>query len=489
MKLNQFIWDNYKESTAGNEAISFFEKGSFVDVMARYIDEKNKSLEFYGDIIHDFIDSECQSMQNLSCRKVFDYFISKGLTGKDEEGEFIIIDKGDFNLFLDIIEPFSFFLYDLFPDYFFPYFFQSQFQRLQKICDVFEIDLPVVPLRKQKKDRLYYYLNLCDAFQEFRQENNLTPFELCAFLYDFAPKFIEIQHPQHLPAPSNIWLCGGAKSDYTDLIEADKETTYFWQGNEDTRKGDIIIMYCLSPRSSIEFVCRATSNGIRDPFFHYYGSITLGQIKHIKPIHISELKTDKHLGKLPIIRKNLQGVNGTQINNKDYHRILELLEEKRQDISSLPKMERINFEFNTSCRNEKNVEEKIVEPFLRQLGFNTEDWVRQLSVRMGRGERNYPDYVFLPITEKGYEKGRMILETKFNIKNNKEWEDTFQQAHSYALRLEASKIIICDKDYFWIYIKENGSFDRTKYLNFHWEEIKDIDIFNKIRQLIGKEFL
>ena len=108
---------------------------------------------------------------------------------------------------------------------------------------------------------------------------------------------------------------------------------------------------------------------------------------------------------------------------------------------------------------------------------------------MGRGERNYPDYVFFAETKKGYEKGKMLLETKFFIKNNKELEDTFQQAHSYALRLKSEKLVICDKDIIMIYERHNDSFDRTKYLKFNWQEVNNPDTFNKIKSKIGKEFL
>lgn len=108
---------------------------------------------------------------------------------------------------------------------------------------------------------------------------------------------------------------------------------------------------------------------------------------------------------------------------------------------------------------------------------------------MGRGERNYPDYVFFAETNKGYEKAKMLLETKFVIKNNRDLEETFQQAHSYALRLESQKIVICDKDFIWIYSRKNDSFDRTKYLKFNWQEINNPDIYNQIKKLIGKDFI
>ncbi|WP_144281592.1 restriction endonuclease subunit R [Chryseobacterium echinoideorum] len=493
MELNKFIWNNYKESKDGQEIINFFKYKEYYEILSKFIDEKNKDLEDYNNILNIFLycDLEFDESKNVGERgkKLFNYFIENGLILKDEKGEFSYFEKEEFDFLLDIIEPYSLYLFDAIPDYFFPYFFKLEFTKLQKICDTFNINIPKVPLKKFKKERLNYYIELCDIFLEFRTINNLTKFEFCAFLYDFAPKYIGFEEIKDLPEPTNIWLCGAAKDDYSYLLKATSKTTYFWQGNEDTKRGDIIVMYCLSPQSNIEFICRAVNDGIRDPFFHYYGSITLGNIHKIQPIHISQIKTDEHLKNIAIVKKNLQGVNGTQISNEDYKRILYLLEEKGENTLRLPKISTIDFKVNLDCRNERDVEIKIVEPFLHKLNYFENDWIRQLSVRMGRGERNYPDYVFFAETRKGYEQAKMLLETKFIIKNNRDLEETFQQAHSYALRLEAQKIVICDKDFIWIYSRKNNSFDRTKYLKFNWHEINNPDIYSQIKKIIGKDFI
>ena len=102
---------------------------------------------------------------------------------------------------------------------------------------------------------------------------------------------------------------------------------------------------------------------------------------------------------------------------------------------------------------------------------------------MGRGERNYPDYSFFTSGEKGYEKSKMIIEAKFYIKTNKDLEETFRQAHSYAMRLEASTIMLCDKNSIWIYLKNASGFDRTKYFKKYWKELENVDEFNKLKEI------
>lgn len=38
--------------------------------------------------------------------------------------------------------------------------------------------------------RLAYYMSICETFQDFRINYNMNPYELYAFIYDFAPKYI-----------------------------------------------------------------------------------------------------------------------------------------------------------------------------------------------------------------------------------------------------------------------------------------------------------
>ena len=75
-------------------------------------------------------------------------------------------------------------------DFFFkPYFYRSKFQLLTQIADTFGFELPEVPLKIQK--RIKILLKLCELFHIIQIENEMTAYEFCAFLYDFAPKYIQ----------------------------------------------------------------------------------------------------------------------------------------------------------------------------------------------------------------------------------------------------------------------------------------------------------
>ena len=158
---------------------------------------------------------------------------------------------------------------------------------------------------------------------------------------------------------------------------------------------------------------------------------------------------------------------------------------KGGDVTDLPHLYSHTFEQNKTLTNEREVELELIEPLLFKLGFTAADWVRQLPVRMGRGERNFPDYTFLTDKTKNYEKASMLLESKFWIKNNRELEETFKQVWSYGQRLNAKILIIADKDAIWIYVKTKDSFDRTKYTKKFWKELENPDNFSQIKRLIG----
>lgn len=75
-----------------------------------------------------------------------------------------------------------------------------------------------------------YYWELCEVFYRFRIENQLSPAELCAFLYDYAPNFIS-KEKTDIPQPAQAWFIGGK----TAPIESTLDFT-FWQANPETQK-------------------------------------------------------------------------------------------------------------------------------------------------------------------------------------------------------------------------------------------------------------
>lgn len=254
MKFNQYLWNLYKNSPEGKAVIS-----SFSD-RKEWIDEE-QLLEHYNPSIKDYFNKEiiCEILEDFWCYKVSDIesteypsldkaegiyeeIISTGLRIEDEE----VLKIGDFNLMLEYIPFLSMELNYLLGEYFFPYLYIDRFYELKKLADYFEIELPPIPKKPDYKNRCMYYWELCKVFYYFRIGNNLTPNELSAFMYDYAPNLLHTEEKSEIPQPSQAWFIGGLIKGY-----GEQWTTGFWQSNQETKKGDILIHYETAPISAI----------------------------------------------------------------------------------------------------------------------------------------------------------------------------------------------------------------------------------------------
>jgi hypothetical protein len=495
MAFNAYVWNLYKNSPGGQAAIALFSEIDPEKLADAYMPTRAMSSEEVAGWVmdfHDFVVSPVlpERLVPKDGPAFFSRLVEAGIRMEFPDDEPFSLQAADGLTWLTFLEPLSIWLYDRFPDVFKPYFFKHQFRMLLNIADSFGISLPEVPARRNKIGRIQYYGQVCEAWSTFQQVCGMTAAECCAFLYDFAPAFLRQAVSPELPQPSQVWMVGGNKAggDFSFLDDPQSNQTSFWQGNEETRRGDILVMYCLSPRSYIHSIWRAMTDGVADPFFYYYSNIYIGEGKIISPIHLNELKAHPVFSEHPLVRKNLHGVNGYPLTAGEYQELLLLLEKKATDTTQLPQLYRYATDA-VLCANEREVEQKLLEPLLLQLGYKEEDWKRQLPLRMGRGERYFPDYAFLASTEKGFETAYMIIEAKYTINTNKKLVEAFKQAWSYAIRLQAKAIVIVDKEAIWVFDRQNEGFSRDRYWKKFWEELKQPDHLKTIARIIDKQAL
>lgn len=174
-------------------------------------------------------------------------------------------------------------------------------------------------------------------------DENMRIEELCACLYDYGARVLldDNSHiDDELPQPTNVWLTGASgKNDfnYLDSLGKQQDTeTSIWACNERTRKGDLVIVYCTSPRSYLHSIWRAASTGIFNPFDYYHCRTTVRDGVRLPEISFSDLKDDPYFSQLPIVRRNLQGVNGIELSAKDYSELLKLAERKGGNATDYP---------------------------------------------------------------------------------------------------------------------------------------------------------
>lgn len=488
MKFNQYTWNLYKNSPEGKSIISNFL------VRKEWIEEE-ALLEKYNPRLKESFNTEiiCAILEDFWCYKVSEYeniefplldeagilyeeIISTGLRIENEE----ILKIGDFNGMLEYIPFLSMELNYLLGEYFFPYLYIDRFYDLKKLADFFEIELPPIPKKPDYKNRYLYYWELCKIFYQFRVESNLSPEELSAFIYDYGPNLLHTEEKTYVPQPSQAWFIGGLIKGYGEYW-----TTGFWQSNKETKKGDILVHYETAPISAITCMWIAQTDGVIDPFFHYYSNTYISSKKDIPPITLRELQADPYFSKHPLIRKKFQGVNGWPMSSEDYAELLRMIKAKGFDTNSLPKLYAPVMSNNVSITKERDVETHLLEPVLNSMEwYENKDFIRQLPVHAGRGHRIFPDYALHYSNKQDEEKAKVLIEAKLYMKNNQEIEEAFLQARSYAYLLESSVIVLCDKHYLLVYEKKQ-SFDRDRYTKYYWEELENPDKFNELKNKLN----
>lgn len=205
------------------------------------------------------------------------------------------------------------------------------------------IELSPVPLQKNPEERCLYLVDICRKIEDFRVANSLTKPEVCALLYGYAPErveYLESHNPQDtpdLPAPTRIWMTGASKEDWkAGLLEKDENV---WAGNERTLRGDIVVIYALSPHSCIHSVWRAVDDGEANPFDYYVNRVAVGHRTDVPRITFKDLKADPAMSQVPMVRDNLQGINGKELSYQDYQSLLDMFAAKGFDIATLPNLE------------------------------------------------------------------------------------------------------------------------------------------------------
>ena len=516
--MDKKLWNLYKSNPEKIKIIEMFNPNEVEDIylscqpILEYSAQNWSSIPFdpvdldYVDLIDinlqlnhaDLFPKEGEVMTKEEFSKFVDEFELRrvAITEEDQviirdDAKSVVIPKSQYRAKASLIEPLSLWLYFNF-NFFKPMLLSQRFDIIQRNCDVLGIDIPPIPNKKDYKAYLMYYYDICKAWNQFQEENQLSDEEFCACFYDFADMYNDDSAEKELPTPTNVWLTGASGGDFEFLDSKDSDLESVWACNERTRRGDIVIIYCKSPRSYIHSIWRAKSGGIFNPFDYYHCRTTVCDGTIIPPITYNDLKSDKYFSQVPIVRKNLQGINGISLTAEDYAQLQRLIKEKGGNIDALPKLFDSNgYKFEgIGDGKEKDVEEKILIKALESLGYEESDWTRQLKLKKGRKESEIPDFVFFPRGDKHFEKAPFIIEAKLDMSSAVERRKAFNQCRSYAQSLHSPYMGICDKERIIIYEanKEGNYSYANPVFEKSWAAIfGDDTIGAELKKIIGKE--
>lgn len=510
MKFNSFHWNNFLESSAGRASVAFFdglnERYAGHDPELRQFLQRWSDAGLGGDLrepdqlIAGVLDAlailtEADRLELLptdalnsiaAARRLFEAISGLAVGEDGSTAVEPLFAVGD-------IPALSAALYCLHPDYFFPYYFFPRFHCLTAICNEFGIYLPPVPAKRALDERFMYYGELCASMLDFAAQHSMDPRMIPSFLYDYAPNVLQLDDneiPPELPVARRAWFVGGgihANGDFEYLDRIDASAKTFWQGNKDTLPGDIVVMYCLAPRSSVHSVWRALRNGTTEPFRHFYNTIWIGAPQVVPPLTLKELRDDPVLSEMPLVRQNMQGINGRRIEKRYFDRLVTLWTDRGIDRKLLPLLEGIDLDLE-ELKTERDVERQILEPLLHELGFEVSDWQRQVKVRFGRTDRGIPDYVVFPRVNNGRATASWVWEAKYSIDNHRQLERDFEQAVSYARVLGANGACLLSREGLWVGLKEH---DYSLKRGGHWPRarLEHPDGISELRSMLGRRAL
>jgi len=373
-------------------------------------------------------------------------------------------------------------LYTAYPEYAFPYLFPQHFYLLQAICREFDIDLPNIP--NGNIARFGYYVDVCRAMYDFRIANDLSPSEMCAFVYGFALRDVRQMLAYCDKSPSRIFMVHASPADQEKVLsgELNPKKIGVWQGRENMRIGDLVLMYERAPSSSFGSVWKAVSPGFDDPFDLYPGKVFLGEPVRFPNISFAKLAADPVWGAKPEVKAHMQGGSGRVCSVKEYEALKAMIHREAPsfDLVKLPKPPtEAAFDFD-ALEVEHDVEVKLLEPLLINLGFKKEDWIYQYSVRIGRDNASRPDYVIgLKESVRGPASADLVFEAKHSIPNKRQREKDYGQALAYAGILSSRIATLVAKEGIWIYKKED-KFDFDKAEEYTWAELEKPDVIAKL---------
>ena len=505
--MNKNNWELYKASGKGKRVIAIFEPDTDrnnIDAAADFYTLQEEycqspmpfdSMMYFYICTQTSIEAQDLHIKDEHSRDQYSDFIDKliiyAYTDDSLKPNGVIAREQDYRNKGVLLSFISVYLYLNY--YFFkPILFASRFDLLQRACNNLGIQLPPIPRTTDYRAYILYYFDICVALDAFQQENHLSDAEFCACLYDYALNYLgtETTPSGDLPAPTNVWLTGANKRDIEDIaINGIRDT--IWACNERTRRGDIVIVYALAPHSCIHSIWRADSNGFFCPFDYYHCRTNVARGAIVPIVTNKELKAHPYFSQLPIVRKNMQGVNGVGLKAQDYAELLKLFASKGFNTSMLPQLYHADNYNAPDVHIEKDVEEKILMPFLERLGFAAADYTRQLTQKAGRGLKAIPDFVFLPHGEPHFQTAPLIIEAKYDMGAIRELHDAFAQALSYARLMRSNLMAICDKERLIIYRLTEGAADINKpVFENYWAAIAtDTDVFLAAKKLIGRDAL
>jgi hypothetical protein len=249
---------------------------------------------------------------------------------------------------------------------------------------------------------------------------------------------------------NQYWIMATGERSFKPL---DTKPEVVWSGRKEMQEGDIVFMYRQTPRTAITDIFHVYQNPLFDPFGGWKGFwVPLRKITPVKDITMTEMKHDNVLKRWSFVKTSSQGVSTAQMPYFAYNRLLELIDSDiKQKFDLKPEENSIAVISNDNniieYKDEKEFEDKVIDPLLRRWGFKHQ---RQYPCDFVVGSQHHICQVDFLVRDSDNE-DIILFEDKIRIANEKELNRAVSQAKSYALQLGLGGFVVASPEGFWIY--------------------------------------
>ena len=219
-----------------------------------------------------------------------------------------------------------------------------------------------------------------------------------------------------------------------------------WSGRKEMKRGDWVFAYRTAPHSALTDLFRIEDDPIFDPWGGWHGFwIEMKKIATFPPITLTEMKADPTLAQWGLVRRQFQG--GVEaMPHTIYNRLLQDIPESIRRRHQLHPEVIAQAPQSGEFASEKDFEDRVVEPLLRQWGFSFKrqylcDFYIGSQVIRGRVDFLVEDQLG-PIT---------LFENKFRILGEDDLRKATAQAKSYALQLGVPSFVVASPEGLWLY--------------------------------------
>ncbi len=349
-------------------------------------------------------------------------------------------------------------MHTYYPDAIFPIDLGIHYDKLRMVLQAFGITYDDV----EEPLPAMVAVNLGQALEQYRESKGLEFWQMWALVYDLGPRLLPPPPPYPTDPPPCVWMSAAQSADF-EVVDKHQSTDHdIWSINAKARRGDLVLMYNLKPRSAITAVYRCASDAYRDPFNSSWTGIwTLITDKiAIPPVSLKEMRTDPVFRHWGLVKRSFTGLLQGPVSPDIWNRLIEIVAAKN------PKTGQLLAQYvgavggvrtlvaKDEGLSEAEVEERFVVPLLERLGWDMRSNVQrqfEMDIKVGSGRPHRARADFVGYRDTLGSDALLVVETKRRIRSESELMAAVEQCESYSGKLRCGRFAVAAPEAVWVY--------------------------------------